>query len=462
MFRLLNSITPKSLYGRFLMIVVSAFTVTQMVSIYVFYYTHLDIVSKHMARGIVEEMIFIKNTVKKPGYKELLSELAANTGINFYFTENRKMKQQKKIGDNSTIYSSFQLIIAPLVDPYHRFKKELESHHLIPYQIFIHPENDDLILINLQTGRGVLSFEVPVKRIASSTAYVFTFWMCFTSIFMAFVSIVFFRNQVKSLKKLTVAAEKFGKGQEAQDLQSSGPEEIRSLTASFLQMQTRVKRQIAQRTETISAVSHDLRTPLTRMKLQIAIIKGGINFPPEIKELEQDIDEMQNLINEYLDFSISDNKEKTSLVKIKKFIEEELISNNFKNNPKIRFSLSGLPSSKTIEIKKIAFRRAVNNVLENALKFANFVDFAAYLDGKNLVILVADDGPGIPEVEQDNVFRPFYRLDQARNLDKKFNLTTGSGLGMSIALDAVILHGGKIALAESKMGGLQVKITIPC
>jgi two-component system osmolarity sensor histidine kinase EnvZ len=259
-----------------------------------------------------------------------------------------------------------------------------------------------------------------------------------------------------------VAAEKFGKGQEAQDLQSGGPEEIRSLTASFLQMQTRVKRQIAQRTETISAVSHDLRTPLTRMKLQIAIIKSGINFSPEIKELEQDIDEMQNLINEYLDFSISDNKEKAYLVEIRKFIEEELIADSFKNNPKIRFNLSGLPPSKAIEVKKIAFRRAVNNVLENALKFANFVDFAAYLEGKNLVILIADDGPGIPEVEQDNVFRPFYRLDQARNLDKKFNLTTGSGLGMSIALDAVILHGGKIALAESKMGGLQVKITIPC
>jgi two-component system osmolarity sensor histidine kinase EnvZ len=458
-------LAPKSLYGRFLLIIIASFAIVQLVSIYVFYYTHLDVVSKHMARGVIEEMIFIKRSIKKPGYEKLLQDLSENTGINFSLKSKKTISISKKIADSKKNQDFFSKYFSPLIDPYNRFKIELEAYKLTPYQIFKNHDNKDLITVEIQTAKGVLSFEVPIKRIASSTAYVFTFWMCLTAIIMALIAIIFFKNQMRSLKKLTVAAEKFGKGQEVFHLDISGSQEMRSLASSFVKMQERIKNQIAQRTETLSAVSHDLRTPLTRMKLQIAIMEDkNLSIEPQIlSELQEDIKDMQMLIDEYLDFSIIDNQEKSVSIAINQFLLN-IINAYKKNNFNIEENIS-INQNKFITIKQIALKRALVNLIDNACKYGNKIIFSAEISGNNLMIAIEDNGKGIPLQEQENVFRPFYRIDNARNLDQVIfgqnKKNSGAGLGMAIAMDSISLHGGKIKLGTSFLGGLKVLISIP-
>ncbi|OFW94946.1 MAG: hypothetical protein A2887_01435 [Alphaproteobacteria bacterium RIFCSPLOWO2_01_FULL_40_26] len=450
----LKKLLPRSLYGRFLLIIVSSALVVQMVSIYVFYYTHLDVISKHMARSVVAEMVFVKKSVGKTGYEKLLRELSSDTGLNFSLEENRRLKR-KKIADSAWQKNKLYQLINPLIDPYNRFKSELASHDLKPYEIYEHRDNDDLIIVKVQTKQGILSFDVPRKKITSSSSYVFTFWMILTVFITSLVSIMFFRNQIRFIRNLSEAAEKFGRGQDAPNLKPAGAEEIRSLTISFIKMKERVMRQIMQRTDMLSAVSHDLRTPLTRMKLQLAMMPDLT----EKTELQNDISDMEKLVNEYLDFARADDKEKFHLVKIKKFLHEQFINYYAKMNRQIGDFID-LDDNKEILIKKLALKRALMNLIDNAFNYGKTVNLTATISDENLIITINDDGPGIPASERNNVFKPFYRIDNSRNLDKK-PTSGGSGLGLAIALDAITSHGGHIKLSESPLGGLRVMIFIP-
>jgi two-component system osmolarity sensor histidine kinase EnvZ len=445
---------PRSLYGRFLLIILLSALIVQLVSIYVFYYTHLDVVSKQMARSVVTEMVFVKKSVNKPGYENLLRDLSTNTGLNFSFEERRRLKK-KKIGDSDWRKNKIYEYINPLIDPYNRFKSELETHELKPYEIYENPENDDLIITKVQTKQGVLSFDVPIKRITSSSAYVFTFWMILTALITSFISVIFLKNQVRTIRNLSDAAEKFGRGQDAPNIRPSGSEEIRSLTISFIKMKERVMRQITQRTDMLSAVSHDLRTPLTRIKLQLEMMVQS----PEINDLKQDVSDMEKLVEEYLDFARAGEKEKNSSIKIAKFLQEKIIDYYAKMNKKIGNFIE-ISDELELQIKKLAFKRALRNLVDNAFNHGDQVNFSAKISNKNLVITIDDDGPGIPAEERSNVFKPFYRIDNSRNLDKKID-SGGSGLGLAIAMDAVTSHGGHIKLSYSALGGLRVVISIP-
>ena len=445
---------PRSLYGRFLLIIVLSTLIVQLVSIYVFYYTHLDVISKHMARSVIEEMVFVQKSVNKPGYQNLLQDLSENTGLSFSFEERRRLKK-KKIGDSDWKQNKFYNYINPLIDPYNRFKSELESHGLKTYEIFENPDDDNFITVKVQTRQGLISFEVPVKRITSSSAYVFTFWMMLSALLTSFISIIFLRNQMRSLRELSAAAEKFGRGQDAPNLKPTGSDEIRSLTISFIKMKERVMRQITQRTDMLSGVSHDLRTPLTRMKLQLEMMSQS----QEIEDLKSDISDMEKLVEEYLDFARVDEKERNSSVKIKKFLQEKVVHYYSKMNRSIR-DLIELDDDLEISVKKLALKRALNNLIDNAFNYGNQVNFAASLSDNNLMMTIDDNGPGIPASERNNVFKPFYRIDNSRNLDKK-TLSGGSGLGLAIAMDAVTSHGGRIKLSDSPLGGLRVTIFIP-
>ena len=445
---------PRSLYGRFLLIIVLSTLIVQLVSIYVFYYTHLDVISKHMARSVVSEMLFVKKSINKPGYEKLLRDLSENTGLTFSFEERRRLKK-RKIADSDWSKSKLHDYINPLIDPYNRFKSELESHELKPYEIFENPESDDLIIVKVQTRQGVLSFDVPIKKITSSSAYVFTFWMIAAALITSFISIIFLKNQIRSLRNLRDAAEKFGRGQDVPNLRPSGSEEIRSLAISFIKMKERVMRQITQRTDMLSAVSHDLRTPLTRMKLQLEMMAQS----PEINDLKQDVSDMEKLVEEYLDFARAGEKEKNSSIKIAKFLQEKIIDYYAKMNKKIGNFIE-ISDELEIQIKKLAFKRALMNLVDNAFNYGDQVNFSAKISNKNLVITIDDDGPGIPAEERSNVFKPFYRIDNSRNLDKKID-SGGSGLGLAIARDAVTSPGGHIKLSDSALGGLRVLIYIP-
>jgi two-component system osmolarity sensor histidine kinase EnvZ len=216
-----------------------------------------------------------------------------------------------------------------------------------------------------------------------------------------------------------------------------------------------VMRQITQRTDMLSAVSHDLRTPLTRMKLQLEMMPAS----DEITDLKQDISDMEKLVDEYLDFARSDDKEKTIDVKIKQFLQENVINYYAKMQRKIIHSIE-LKDDLKVPINKLSLKRALMNLIDNAFNYGSSVKLSAAISDNNLLITVDDDGPGIPKSERANVFKPFYRIDNSRNLDKK-TLSGGSGLGMAIALDAVTSHGGWIKLSDSPLGGLRVAIFIP-
>lgn len=447
---------PRTLYGRFLLIIVAPILVIQLVSIYVFYYTHLDVISKHMARSVVAEMEFITNSVGKENYQEMLEDFSGNVGLDFSFQEKRRLKKNKKIGDSAWKKSAIYKYINPLVDPYNRLKSELKNYNLTPYQIYENPENEDLIIVKVQTKQGVISFDVPVKRIATSSAYVFTFWMILTAAITSIISIIFLKNQVRTIRELSSVAEKFGRGQEVGRFKPTGSQEIRSLAISFIKMKERLRRQILQRTDMLSAVSHDLRTPLTRMKLQLAMIKNQ----DEVQELNHDISDMEKLIEEYLDFAKKDDKEKILLLKVKKFLQEKIINYYKKMNKEIDAKLE-ISGDLQIVVKELSLKRALINLLDNAFNHANKVALTSLLSDNNLLIKIEDDGPGIPENERAHVFKPFYRVDSARNLDKRKS-SAGSGLGLAIAMDAITSLGGNIKLSDSKeLGGLCVTIYIP-
>jgi two-component system osmolarity sensor histidine kinase EnvZ len=449
---------PRSLYGRFLLIIVVPILIVQLVSIYVFYFTHLDVISKHMARNIVEEMVFIKKSVNKPEYESLLQDFSQNVSLHFSFEERRRLKK-KKIGDSSWRQNKIYDYIDPLVDPYNRLKSELDSHGLKPYEIFESPDDDDFIIVKVQTKQGLISYDVPIKKITSSSSYVFTFWMILTALITSFISIVFLRNQIRSIRELRDIAEKFGRGQNVENIKPHGSEEIRSLAISFIKMKERVMRQITQRTDMLSGVSHDLRTPLTRMKLQLEMMQKS----EETEDLKNDISDMEKLVDEYLDFARSDDKEKSNLIEIKKFLQEKIINYYNKMNKRIDGFLN-LKDDLEIPVKKLALKRALVNLIDNAFNYGSLVSLTASLSDNNLIISIDDNGPGIPKNERNNVFKPFYRIDNSRNLDKKAAQSTsggGSGLGLAIAMDAITSHGGRIKLSDSPFGGLRVTIFIP-
>ena len=448
---------PRSLYGRFLLIIAVPALIVQIVSIYVFYYAHLDVMSKHMARSVVAEMAFVKKSINKPYYAHLLADFSQNIDIKFSFEERKRIRKKSKIADSRWSASWFldYINLFPLIDPYNRFKSELEGYKLTPYEIFKNPEDDDFIIVKVPTRHGIISFDVPIKRITGSSAHVFTLWMLMTAFVTSAISILFLKNQIKSIRYLSFAAEKFGRGQDVPDFRPSGSTEIRSVAISFIKMKERVMRQISQRTDMLSAVSHDLRTPLTRMKLQLEMM----NRSQEITELKEDVSDMEKLVDEYLDFVRGDEKEKSRSVKIKNFLQEKVIDYYAKMDKKIGFSIN-LKDDLEVSIKKMALRRALMNLIDNAFNYGTKVVLTISENKNNLMITIDDDGPGIPESERNNVFKPFYRIDNSRNLDKKI-ASGGSGLGLAIATDAVTSHGGRIRLADSPFGGLRVLIFIP-
>jgi len=445
----LKKFTPKSLYGRFLLIIVIPVLTVQLVSIYVFYYNHIDVISKYMARVTVEEISFIKKSINKPKYNQLLKDFSSNISLEFSYDNNDESSESDIIIKNKNY-----TYISPIIDPYYRLRLELEGHNLVPYEIY-KTSDDKTIIIKIPHNKGTISFFIPKKRITSSSTYIFTFWMIMTALITSIISIIFLKNQVRSIKDLSKAAEKLGKGLDVAPIKPYGSKEIRSLGLSFIKMQERVIRQISQRTDMLSGVSHDLRTPLTRIKLQLEMMEQS----PEINDLKSDISDMEKLVEEYLNFARNDDKEGLKTTLIKEFLEEKIINYYAKMSKKIDTEIH-LDSNFKAPIKKLALKRALINLIDNAFNHASEVKLLSSTSNKNLIIIIDDNGPGIPEEETKNVLKPFYRIDNSRNLDKKSALG-GSGLGLAIAADAITSHGGHIRLSKSPLGGLRVTIFIP-
>ena len=303
-----------------------------------------------------------------------------------------------------------------------------------------------IIDLKVKYKNGYFQFFIPKARVTSSSARIFALWISLPAILVIMIATIFLKNQTRPIIKLAEASEKFGRGEKIEEFRPAGALEIRKAGFEFDKMRKRIIRHLNQRSEMLSGISHDLRTPLTRIKLQLAFIKDK-----EIsKRLSEDVDEMEKMLNEYLQFASLGSQENTEkfdlhdLIKstVKKYNNSNI---NFENSPHIQFSG-----------RKNLIQRCINNLIDNSNKYAKKLMIEIKQINKNIIVILEDDGPGIPESEYENVFKPFYKLDKARG-DSKSSV----GLGLSISSDVIRSHGGKIELGKSKLGGLKIIISLP-
>ena len=429
-----KKILPKRLFYRSLLIVAVPILVLQLVITIVFFDSLWIKTNKGMTRALVNEIsTFIEvHDNEKIDKEELTNLFSLFLDLNIEFIENKKFKNEY----NERWFSPVDRTL----------RRELKSNFDLKKFWFDTTSYKELIDIRIKYQKGYFKFLVPRDRVTSSSARIFGLWITVPAIIMIIISLVFLKNQTRPITNLARAAERFGKGEEVKEFKPSGALEIRQAGHEFDKMRKRILRHLNQRTEMLSGISHDLRTPLTRMKLQIAFIKDE----ELAKKLTEDINEMEKMLNEYLQFTSSSYIEKDEMFNLSDLIEEIVKKYDNKN-----ISQELIPRV-YINGKKNLFNRCLNNIIDNGLKYANRVDIKLIKKNTNVFITIDDDGPGILTNELKNVFKPFYKIDKGRT-DSKSSV----GLGLSIASDIIRSHGGNIKLEKSKMSGLRVKIFLP-
>ena len=299
--------------------------------------------------------------------------------------------------------------------------------------------------IKIRSGNDVIEFLVPKEMVSTSSVRLFVLWTTLPSLVLIIIALMFLKNQTKPLVKLAKAAERFGKGDYVNDFRASGSQEIRKAAFEFDRMAKRINRHLNQRAEMLSGISHDLRTPLTRLKLQLAMLKQEIS-----NNMSRDIDEMEKMINDYLQFDKTKSREETTTINLIKILNS--IINNFKNDNvifndnELYIELKGRPT---------ALKRSFENIIQNGLAYGSKVNIETQKGNNRALVIIEDDRPGIPEDQYKNVFKPFFRLDKSRSLNQ-----SGVGLGLAIVEDIINSHGGNIQLGKSKYNGLLVKISL--
>ena len=430
----LKRILPKRLFYRALLIVAVPILVLQLVITIVFFDSLWIKTNKGMTRALINEInTFVEVYDNEKTNKEELKNLfSLFLDLNIEFVD-------KKNFDNKYNERWFSPIDRTL-------RRELKSNFSSEEYWFDTTSYKELIDLRIKYENGYFKFLVPKDRVTSSSARLFALWITVPAIIMVIISLIFLKNQTRPITNLARAAERFGKGEEIEEFKPSGALEIRQAGHEFDKMRKRILRHLNQRTEMLSGISHDLRTPLTRMKLQIAFIENN-----ELsKKLSEDINEMEKMLNEYLQFTSSSYIEKDEMFNLSELIDGVVKKYNNKNISK------DIMSRVYINGRKNLINRCLNNIIDNALKYGNQIEVKLNKKNTNVFITVDDDGPGISIQELDNVFKPFYKIDKGR-ADSKSSV----GLGLSIASDIIRSHGGNIMLEKSKMNGLRVKIFLP-
>ena len=432
--KIIKNILPKSLFYRALLIVAVPVLVLQLVVTVVFFDSLWIKTTKGMTRALVNEMSTLLEFYKIESYNkdEINNLFSIYQDLNFEFIKDEKF-------DFNYTDRWFSPIDRTL-------RRELKSRFKLDNFWFDTISYKELIDIRIKYEDGYIKFLVPRDRVTSSSARIFALWITVPALIMVLISLIFLKNQTRPITNLARAAEKFGKGEEIEEFKPSGASEIRRAGYEFDKMRKRIVRHLNQRSEMLSGISHDLRTPLTRMKLQVTFIKDK-----ELsKKLTEDIDEMEKMLNEYLQFTSSSFAEKDEMFNLTDLINE--IIEKYDND---NISLKLIPRV-YFNGRKNLITRCINNLIDNAIKYAKKVNIELNKNNNNLFIKIEDDGPGIPKTEYENVFKPFYKINKGR-ADSKSSV----GLGLSIASDIIKSHGGNIKLDKSKMNGLSVKVFLP-
>ena len=431
---LIKYILPKRLFYRALIIVAAPTIILQIIVTIVFYDSVWIKSNKNITRSLVAQL-------------KTIEEVYQNDKKNLdFFTDSYKNNFNFEIGITKEIFpnNSGERKFSPMD---RSLRRELKSTFGNNNYWFNTSKFKNAVEIKIRSGSDVIEFLVPKEMVSASSVRLFVLWTTLPSILLIIIALIFLKNQTKPLVKLAKAAERFGKGDYVNDFRASGSQEIRKAAFEFDRMAKRINRHLNQRAEMLSGISHDLRTPLTRLKLQLAMLKQK-----EISEkMSKDIDEMERMLNDYLQFAKTQAQENTTKINLNNLLKS--IKDQF-NNKKISFN----NESQTIELngRPTALKRSFENIIQNALTYGNKVDIFIQKGNNRAFVIFEDDGPGIPEDQYKNVFKPFFRLDKSRSLNH-----SGVGLGLAIVEDIINSHGGNILLSKSKLKGLQVKISLP-
>ena len=432
----LRRILPRGLLARSLLIIVVPLVLLQIVSGIVFYDRHWSNVSSHRSNSLAGDVAMIINLIQTlPGEQNdrWITTLALTT-----------LDIEVTILPDTTIADIPPQ--APRTNLERTLANSMEQIVRRPFVIDTQTTPRRFDIFVEMPGR-VLRISANDERLISSTTTIFILWMIGTSVVLFAVATVFMRNQVSPIRRLARAAENFGKGRDAPDFKPSGAAEVRQAAAAFIAMRNRIKRQIQQRTEMLAGVGHDLRTPLTRMRLQLAMLQQTDG----VTELTGDVAEMERMIDDYLDFARGEGAEPARESILAPLLEE--VVRNANGGAKLRLNVD--PSIR-VHLRRNAFRRCITNLVTNATRYGDKVEIQARRIGRALEITVDDNGPGIPEEKRDAAFRPFVRLDDSRSPD-----TGGTGLGLAIAREITHGHGGELTLDDSPAGGLRARMRLP-
>lgn len=433
----IKKILPKSLLGRSLLILIVPLVLIQVISAFVFYEAHWEKVSRYLARGLAGDIGAMVDLVRDDPTPEGLART-------FEIAKSR-MNMKVTVREGEILPNTREIVVGELHDPF--FLQTLEERVGLPFHIISPPESK-LITIEVQIANGVMTATALKKRLFSSTTYVFVIWMMGSSLLLFGVAIVFMRNQVRPIRRLAMAADAFGKRQDVENFKPEGAREVRQAASAFLKMKARIERQIEQRTHMLAGVSHDLRTPLTRMKLQLAMMGDS----DDIRDLSNDVHEMEHMLEGYLAFVRGEGSEEPVDTDLSALIGD-IVTSFRRKGAKIDFHSEGDIS---LSVRPNAFKRCVTNLLENADRYSSHAMVRMGIRNDIVEVTVDDDGPGIPEDKIEDVFKPFYRLERSRN-----SQTGGVGLGLSIVRDVVRHHGGDIYLSTSPQGGLRARLRFP-
>jgi two-component system osmolarity sensor histidine kinase EnvZ len=437
--RLLRRALPRGLFGRSLIIIVAPMFLLQGIVSYVFFERDVDASTRRLSRDIAADVSFLialEDNYKSPERENLRALAARQLRFDISFFPGRTIPPPaKRPRHQSTIDQALDDVIAQQIGEVRHFQTTRSGKDFD---------------ISVEVHDGVLRMLVPRERATVSAPDIFILWMVGSSLILLAVAILFLRNQVRPIERLARAADAFGKGRAVPDFKPYGATEVRRAAEAFLTMRERLERYLQQRTEMLAGVSHDLKTPLTRIRLALAMMKPG----PDIDAMREDIAEMERMLDSYLQFARGEGGEEAQPVDLTR-LARDAIDAAARARGDGRVTLEA-PEVMPMSVKKLALRRCLANLVDNALKHGRRVVVSLARDERQAQIVVDDDGPGIPPERREEAFRPFHRLDEGRNLQ-----VGGVGLGLAIARDIARAHGGDLVLDESPLGGLRAVVRLP-
>lgn len=439
-FHWMKHFMPRGLYGRAILILVIPVILTQAVAAYVFYHRHWQTVTNRLAYALVGEVTTLAASLDASADpKTMVERTQANIdhglSLAIRFTPGKDLSSFPARGDYQSLRARMVL-------------QALHEKLPQPYALDLRHEHE-WIAFHIQLKKGVLTVVAPERRIYSPTATIFIIWMVGSSLLLSTIAILFLRNQIRPIRRLAEAAEQIGKGLDTPYFKPEGAREVRQAAVNLLIMRDRLKRQIAQRTAMLNGVSHDLRTPLTRMTLQLALM----GETPEVQELKADVQEMKEMVDAYLAFARGADAEEAETADLEALLNDA--TNTARRAHKTPIHLD-VQEHAILRLRTQAIKRALANLLNNAQRYGKEVWVSTRRGQKFVDVLVDDNGPGIPENRREDVFKPFTRLEESRNIE-----TGGVGLGLTIARDIAQQHGGTIILEKSPHGGLRAIFRLP-